>query len=306
MNPRFRDYFHFTTGERNGTVVLLLLIIFVGIFSHYQDKFITLPETDFAQSDAFFDSIKPVVIKAGFDSVITGEPKQINLAEEAGEHSVFHKKEYFYFNPNKLDPNDWIRLGLSPGQARVVKNFEKKGGKFETKEDVKKLFVISAELYNELEPFIVLPEKIVKKQEIKSGYVRKAQQIIELNTADSTRLVEVKGIGPVFAKRIIAYRAKLGGFNNVLQLKEVYGINEENFQRIAGSVTADSTQVRKINVNSAGITDLKRHPYIGPGVAQALVNYRNEHGEYESIADIKKCDLVSADLYSKIAPYLTN
>ena len=129
--------------------------------------------------------------------------------------------------------------------------------------------------------------------------------IIELNTADSTDLVSVDGIGPVFAKRILAYRERLGGFHSTGQLREVFGIDEERFEKISAFVKTDSTYIRKINVNTAGVSDLKKHPYISPNVAQGLVNYRKQHGTFRNVTDIRSCVLVSADLYRKIAPYLT-
>src|SRR5437660_80245 len=39
-----------------------------------------------------------------------------------------------------------------------------------------------------------------------------AGTVIELNTADSAKLTELKGIGPSFARRIVNYRNRLGGF----------------------------------------------------------------------------------------------
>src|SRR3569833_3197280 len=53
--------------------------------------------------------------------------------------------------------------------------------------------------------------------------------VIELNSADSAKLTELKGIGPSFARRIINYRNRLGGFINKEQLKEVYGMDDDRY-----------------------------------------------------------------------------
>jgi competence protein ComEA len=304
MEPRFRDYFTFTARERNGTIVLVALIAFLVVFLSTQDKFVSLPKENFSEFDAFIAQLEKNKTQREDSAYVENAARPPSIADEAGTHSIFHKKEKFYFNPNNLPVDDWVKLGLSPGQAHVVKNFEAKGGTFKTKEDVKKLFVISGELYLELEPFIVIPEKVADNNQ-KVSAAPNPPRVIELNTADSADLVLIDGIGPVFAKRIISYRERLGGYYAIDQLLEVFGIDNEHFEKIRNSVKADSTYIRKINVNTAAAGDLKKHPYIGPGVAQALVNYRKQHGPFKQLADIRKCDLVSADLYRKIAPYLT-
>jgi competence ComEA-like helix-hairpin-helix protein len=302
MKPRLRDIFTFTTRERNGTIVLLVLIAGALAFMAVQKNFIHLPEENFAQFDSFLATLDKQSADSIPEQVAEAKSNIPRVSEEAGLHSVFQPKEHFYFNPNELSEHDWVRLGLSPAQARVVKNYEAKGGKFRTKEDVKKMFVISAELYAELEPFIVLPEEKAGNQQTANANEsrRPMPAILELNTADSTDLVSIDGIGPVFARRILSYRERLGGFRSIEQLREVFGMDEEHFEKVRPSVTADSTYIRRINV-----PDLKKHPYFTPGVAQALVNYRKQHGPFRSVADIRGCVLVGADLYRKIAPYLT-
>lgn len=313
MKSHFRELFSFTDRERNGTVVLLMLILLVSIFIFLQNKFVSLPKEDFSQFDAFIASLQ---VKKNVDSLWVDDDrdKQRNdvsnfpsVAEEAGTHSVYHTKELFNFNPNGLPEDDWVRLGLSPAQARCIKKYEASGGKFQTKADVKKMFVISAERYAELEPYIVLPEKLENESDPTAVNVhpKKVPVVVELNTADSTDLVAISGIGPAFAKRILDYRERLGGYYKIEQLTEVFGIDAEKFDAIKNSVKADSSYIRKINVNTAVVSDFKRLPYISPSVANALVNYRKLHGNYKSVEDIRSCVLVNADLYRKIAPYLS-
>lgn len=317
MKPQLRELFSFTASERNGVIVLLMLIMMTGVFISLQAKFVSLPKEDFAAFDAFLSSVEE---KISTDSAAYAEQneKRNNFpspSEEAGQHSVFHTKELFNFNPNGLPVDDWVRLGLSPAQARAVKNFETKGGSFKTKDDVKKLFVISAERYRELEPFIVLPEskpgeQLANSQPGTQNPKARTQSppipsIIELNTADSSLLLTVKGIGPAFAHRIILYRDLLGGFHSTDQLMEVFGMDAEKYAGIKEHVKADSSYIRKININTVDISTLKKFPYLKPNVAAALVNYRTSHGNYKSVAGIRSCALITEELYKKIAPYLT-
>jgi DNA uptake protein ComE-like DNA-binding protein len=316
MKSELRELFSFTASERNGTIVLLILIMMLSVFISLQGKFVSLPKENFAQFDAFLAMVDE---KQAEDSIAYSDKysnsfeerkdKFPTASEEAGQHSVFHSKELFNFNPNGLPVDDWVRLGLSPAQARSIKNFETKGGNFKTKEDVKKLFVISEERYRELEPFIVLPEndKLQNAQPRNTEPVTRnpIPSIVELNTADSSLLTTVKGIGPVFAKRIVAYRDRLGGFYSTDQLTEVFGMDAEKFAEIKTHVKADSTYIRKININSIEASELKKFPYLTPTVATALVNYRKSHGNYKSVAGIRSCALITEALYKKIAPYFT-
>jgi competence ComEA-like helix-hairpin-helix protein len=321
MKSQLRELFSFTDSERNGVIVLLIVIIILSLFISMEKMFITLPKEDFTAFDKFIAQLKEDSITTRNTDSLSYSPNSPegtrrvsfrdqtpNLYEEAGQHSVYHSRELFNFNPNGLSVDDWVRLGLSPAQARSVKNFEAKGGKFECKEDVKKLFVISAERYNELEPYIVLPEKKINHAMESSPPVPRPTPlpaIIELNTADSTLLVSINGIGPSFAKRILIYREKLGGFYSIDQLKEVFGIDEEKFNAIKNSVKADPAYIRKININTSSAIELKRLPYLTWTAADALVNYRKAHGNFKSVEEIKSCALITDEVYRKIAPYLT-
>jgi competence protein ComEA len=319
MKSEIRALFTFTDSERNGTIVLLILISMVMVIVSLQGKFISLPKENFSDFDRFVASVQ---FKNDQDS--SEEKNQYpkkeyskipDVSEEAGEHSVYHSKELFNFNPNGLSADDWVRLGLSPAQARCIKNYEAKGGKFESKEDVKKMFVISAERFAELEPFIVLPEKSNRSDSAKShpdsyrepitNHQSHFPKVIELNTADSSDLMSINGIGPSFAKRILAYRERLGGFHSVNQLTEVFGIDQVKFDAIKNSVKADSTYIRKINLNSAIASDFIKLPYFTWPVANALVNYRKAHGNFKSVSGIRSCALITDELYGKIMPYLT-
>lgn len=105
-------------------------------------------------------------------------------------------------------------------------------------------------------------------------YVRHQKAPVELNTADTLQLQELSGIGPGFARRIVQYRHKLGGFYAKEQLTEVYGLSQEIYNKIKADVTVDATKIKKLNVNGGNIAWLKRHPYISYYEAKAIVDYR--------------------------------
>lgn len=68
---------------------------------------------------------------------------------------------------------------------------------------------------------------------------------IELNSADTTELKKLRGIGSKLSQRIVKYRTKLGGFTSKEQLKAVYGLSEETYEAILPHVWIDSTLSQK-------------------------------------------------------------
>ena len=296
----WKNVFAFTKQERNGIIVLIVLILAVVVYliipSNPAPKNYALPIVDVPSSVKDTTEIQETIAEKNSSE----ENEELS---DTKERSVFQQTELFPFNPNGLPEEDWVRLGLSPAQAKSIKKFESKGGTFRKKEDVKKLFVISPEKYLQLEPYIVIPE--FSGDTTKTFRKKESNVVYELNSADTSILVRVKGIGPVFAARIVAYRNKLGGFHHKEQLKEVYGVDDEKYSLIQASFTVDSSYISKININTVEIAELRKHPYFTSGLATALVNYRKMHGPYQQLKDIMNCRLVNAELYRKIAPYLT-
>jgi competence protein ComEA len=143
-----------------------------------------------------------------------------------------------------------------------------------------------------------------EQQSSKSG-TRNTKTIIELNSADSLSLVSLRGIGPAFATRIIKYRNLLGGFYKREQLLEVYGFTPEMLSIISDQINIDSEKVNKININKADFNALKTHPYIKYNNAKLILNYRNAHGNYNSIDDIKNIHVISDTTYNKLSSYIT-
>jgi competence protein ComEA len=136
-------------------------------------------------------------------------------------------------------------------------------------------------------------------------YSAKPLKIIELNSADTTQLEEIKGIGPAFARRIVKYRNRLGGFYRADQLMEVFGLDSVKFQEIKGQVRVDASYLKKINVNTAVLEDFKDHPYIRYKQVNALIQYRKQHGNYGNIADVKKVAILTPEILTNLGPYLS-
>src|SRR5690606_12889258 len=199
--------------------------------------------------------------------------------------------EYFEFDPNELSVQTGKRLGLSLRQIRMVQNYVAKGGHFYKKEDFKKIYAIGKAEYERLAPYIRIPTqhqssnapKRTSEQERRANTNTKEvpsfpKLHIELNSTDSITLQKLYGIGPVFASRIIRFRNSIGGFHHVSQLMDVYGMDNERYEPLRDQVFVDTSLVTKININEADFELLNKHPFISYQQANAIIQYRKQHG----------------------------
>lgn len=316
MKNIFRDFFTFNKRERNGVFILLSIIAALVLYLNISSNFVSQEPVDFTKFDR---EVKE------FEAVIEEKREYSNYSERQAIHEERMsgketKPERFNFNPNNLSEQNWKRLGLNEKQIKSIKRYESKGGKFRTKEDVKKMYCLSIEQYETLEPFIQIssPAEVVRVPEktksiFQDGKVENASalnppkierlRVIELNSADSAELTSIKGIGAFYAKNIIKHRNALGGFVSKEQLLEIWKFDQEKLNAIEKYIDIDESKIKKININTCEAADLKS-PYIKWTVANAIVNYRKNHGKYKTVDEIKKTDLVDEETYRKIVPYL--
>jgi DNA uptake protein ComE-like DNA-binding protein len=233
-----------------------------------------------------------------------GDEKDFRATDDVKIAADVSKGELFYFNPNELPEKEWMRLGFSEKQVRSIKNYESKGGSFRSKDDVKKMYAISESEFNRIAPYIDLPkEKSAEPKTFKK--ISKPFLTVDIGTADTSELNKLPMVGEILAFKIYNYREKLGGFYSVSQLKEVYGLRDSAYMIILPHlILKDSSNLRKMNLNTAGYEELNMHPYINSKIANVVLAYRKQHGPFQDITDLQKVALVDAELYRKIAPYL--
>jgi len=169
---------------------------------------------------------------------------------------------------------------------------------------MQKMYTISPKKYQELLPYVNIPQ--LAKQENKSvfTYAKKAPVMVDVNTADTLMLDEIKGVGAAFARRIVKYRERLGGFYAKEQLLEVFGVDTAKFIEIKDQIKIDPEAIKKIPINSVEFDDLKRHPYLTFKQMNAIVQYRKQHGAYKNLSDLGKVLILKPETIDKIAPYL--
>jgi DNA uptake protein ComE-like DNA-binding protein len=292
------NFFHFNKQERNGVFILCVIIaVLFGVR-------LLVP---FFQNDT--NTVQLITIAPAAKNVI--DEISLNEKEDKVSSEIKISNERFVFNPNIVSEEDAQKLGMSKKLSATLINFRSKGGKFFKPEDLKKLYGLPPQLYEELESYILIPNS---KSEFKRDTVYPtalvnekkvyAKTVVEINTADSLSIVYLKGIGPGFTKRIMKYRAMLGGFHSVNQLKEVYGMTDSTFVLLSSQIKLDPNSISKIPINAIDFNSLRKHPYFNFQTAQAVVNFRLKHGKFteQSFRDL---DIFSEDKLRLILPYLS-
>jgi DNA uptake protein ComE-like DNA-binding protein len=127
---------------------------------------------------------------------------------------------------------------------------------------------------------------------------------VELNTADTIELRGLPAIGPWLARKIVEYRERLGGFYYPDQLLEVYRLTPGKLDTIWPYLRIDTTAVRKVDINRIAVEDLLKHPYLSRSQAKGLVAYREKHGPFYSLSDLKKCLLIDDKTFEKMHIYI--
>ena len=299
------DYLSFSKKERKAILAVLGFILLIYLLPKLFPKQKLLVIT------------KDKALLAAIDTLSHKQPQPYKRnqpeSEETGseyEPSIQnnHTAEVFPFDPNTLSREGWIRLGLRERTINTIENYRNKGGRFYKPEDLKKIWGLPDVFYTRVKDYIAITTTINLQQEkpIVPAYTKPEKKTwnIDLNNTDTTALVALPGIGSKLALRILNFRDKLGGFYSVDQVAETYGLQDSVFQKVKSYLHVNS-EVRKLNVNTASKDELKMHPYIKWNLANAIVEYRNQHGNFKSLDDLKNIAMVDANLFSKITHYLS-
>lgn len=221
--------------------------------------------------------------------------------------------ERFPFDPNTADSTQLLRLGLRPWQVRSIYRYRAAGGIFRQPSDFARLYGLTQKEYRELEPYIRISadyqpaadrygtRPVSHHDSLQVHYPAKLQfsETIDLNTADTTLLKRVPGIGHYFAREIANYRQRLGGFYSTDQLLEIDDFPEKAlpYFTLHGTPT-------KINVNRLTLNQLKRHPYINYYQAKAITDYRRLRGPLKSLSDLRLLKDFTADDMERLSHYV--
>ena len=224
------------------------------------------------------------------------------------------KTERFPFDPNTADSTQLLRLGLQPWQVRNIYKYRANGGIYRQKEDFARLYGLTVKQYRELEPYIRISNEYLpastlvgkrQQEEMKRDTMRypvkiQADEHIVLNTADTTQLKMVPGIGPYFASEIIRHGQRLGGYVSVDQLDEIEDFPQASKQYF---VIADA-HPKRLNINRLTFQQLRRHPYINFYQAKAITDYRRLHGDIKSLNELRLSKDFTDEAIRRLEPYI--
>lgn len=226
--------------------------------------------------------------------------------------------ERFFFDPNTADSAHLRRLGLQTWQIRNIYKYRAAGGIYREKTDFARLYGLTVKEYRELEPYIrissdYLPAATLVKESATATakhdttfvhhYPQKIAETahVVLNTADTTELMTVPGIGPYFARKIVQYGQRLGGYVNVDQLDEIENFPAESKRFLV----VEGATPQKLNVNKLTLNELKRHPYINFYQAKDITDYRRLHGPIKSLQDLRLLKDFPQAAIERLLPYVT-
>ena len=240
------------------------------------------------------------------------------------------------FDPNTQTKEDWLRLGLSEQVCLTITRYVEKGGRFHRPEDLKKIYGLDLSDYDRLLPFVRIAERTdhfqsrsihygkhtydfspIKKTDLnfskrpvslmtgaESFHSGKKLEITDINLSDSADWSRLPGIGSRLASRIVHFREKLGGFYQVDQVGETFGLPDSIFQRLKPVLRLNPASVVQLDVNNSSKELLQAHPYIGWQIAKSIVAYRSQHGKFRTVDELLQLALMDTVRFGKLKPYL--
>ena len=206
----------------------------------------------------------------------------------------------FYFDPNSATKAQLHQLGFPDWLAERILSYRAKGGKFKQPEDLLKIYDFPEPLFKELMPYIRIDIKDAPKEIAPQQFV-----VVEINSADSLMLLNIKGIGPAFAHRIVERRQKLGGFINKNQLLEIYGFDLEKLNEIENQISVDQALIHQLDINKLSFKELNNHPYLNYNQVKAIVGYREKIGPINNVADLINLEGFTEKDIERLISYLS-
>ncbi len=311
------EYFTFTRGNR--IAILAIVFVILGVFFLPDVISKNSAPKEIKTDTAWITKMKILEQRESNDPSFSdyneNNSSHYQYDRKANSNYPKNKVELFYFDPNTISEEGWKKLGLRDKTIGTIQNYLNKGGKFRKADDLSRIYGLFPNEYERIAPYIKIGTTIQSNNYTENQYPKNETEqtaktytskysIIDINTADTTALIALPGIGSKLSARIINFRDKLGGFYSVNQVGETFGLPDSTFQRIKQYLKLETPSLQKININTATIDELKTHPYIRYVLANPIVAYRNQHGNFSTIDDIKKVMVITEDIFIRIAPYL--
>ena len=292
------DYFSFSRKEGIAAIILSALIgVFIAL------PYIINSKKHKPPIDQKLQQVVTKMQKGKFDSGYHHKEYTSKYTPYPSEENTVFKP--FNFDPNSVDEAGWHQLGLRDKTIHTILNYRNKGGQFREATDIRRIWGLRPEEAERIIPYVHIQTEYKKKEYSPYKPTVSKPIIVDINTATLEELRIIPGMGNGMVYRILKYRERLGGFISINQVKETYEMKDSSLVLMLPYFKLNTPLIIKININTATDYDLGGHPYISKEVAKAIVLYRIQHGNYQSVEEIKKIVFIKEALYEKIAPYLS-
>ena len=371
MRKLLKDYFYFSKKDRNGVLVLAVILVFVIFVYFILDYFPQNEKYDYAEIRKIFEEWKqkeerqqpvlsrfpfdpntidgekldslllPVSVKKNLlryraaggkldhpddfrkiygmnDSIFSAIEDYLLIVEDTQENEIEERETDAVpempfqgtFDPNIADSALLRKSGMNHFQVSNLIRYRESGGVFKSPADIMKIYGIDSAVFLSLKENIQLKTKSPKNRRegkmetVVENSPSPSFEMVELNAADTLDLIQLKGIGNVFARRIVKYRELLGGFYSKEQLLEVYNFPEETYQDLNHQICVDTLKITRLRINFASYSELLRHPYIQKDHVEKILEYRNQNGPFSSLDLIESAGFFGAS-FDRVGPYLS-
>lgn len=299
----WKDFFYFTKTERQGIIVLVVLILGVYAAPKLFSFFKHAEDTDCKENEKFDKEYND------FISVLR-ETKPHQKSGPSFQSSPQREIKLAIFDPNTADSTTLLSLGLPSRMVKNILHYRNKQGKFRYPEDFRKIYGLTEEQYRTLYPYIQITKDFSSKDTVRLLTAQSVQRdtlmkylpgtIISLNSADTTELKKIPGIGSSIARMMVNYRERLGGFFRIEQLQEIH----LKAEKLRPWFSIDIQQTRRINLNKAGMERMLHHPYINYYQAKVIIEYRKKKGSLKSLKQLSLYEEFTPIDLERLEPYI--
>jgi len=306
----WKSFLYFSGSQRAGIVVLAVFVVVAFLF----DRFIPvlMPEKEVVSDSLFqleFKAFRESLQSLDSLRAIEREARFRNQFQHNNQSFPKNEISLFSFDPNKLDSAGFTRLGLSRRVAANIIRYRSKGGYFKDADAFSKIYGISPERFSELKPFIKISEEArhkIDSTKLSRQLIKQEETlIVELNTADTTALIQLRGIGRYTAVRIVRFRNTSGGFFRKEQVLDIEGITREMYEQFEGNITVNPDIVRKIRINTASVERLRAHPYLNFYQAKEIYELRRKKGKLTHVGELRKLHELDNLTLEKVSEYFS-
>lgn len=299
----WKDFLYYTKTERQGIIVLVVLILGVYAAPKLFSFFKHAEDTDCKENEKFDKEYND------FISVLR-ETKPHQKSGPSFQSSPQREIKLAIFDPNTADSTTLLSFGLPSRMVKNILHYRNKQGKFRYPEDFRKIYGLTEEQYRTLYPYIQITKDFSSKDTVRLLTAQSVQRdtlmkylpgtIISLNSADTTELKKIPGIGSSIARMMVNYRERLGGFFRIEQLQEIH----LKAEKLRPWFSIDIQQTRRINLNKAGMERMLHHPYINYYQAKVIIEYRKKKGSLKSLKQLSLYEEFTPIDLERLEPYI--